>query len=315
MGKDGKGVTYGQRYQKEASCFLCPAGFYCPDEVTRIPEMCEPGKYCPQGSQFPLDCEPGTYCNAGSSAPTVCPPAYFCRGNNDIMEKCKFGTYCPAGSFYEILCPDGTYGSGNVNNVDVDSACISCGRGLYSTQDNPNECLNCPAGYVCLGRTSSETPINVSADRGYRCPLGHYCPEGSYEEIPCPIGRYGKKEMLKSVDECLLCKVNFYQDEPGQEGCKRCGSTSTTGPDGGAIGCECIGLGRNFIKSLGACKCSKGYRPLNGADNIDSAEDCEADVKPVCDAGHSITIDGNCLKTDDDEEKYCNNQCVGGGKV
>lgn len=315
MGKDGKGVTYGQRYQKEASCFLCPAGFYCPDEVTRIPEMCEPGKYCPQGSQFPLDCEPGTYCNAGSSAPTECPPAYFCRGNNDIMEKCQFGTYCPPGSFYEILCPDGTYGSGNVNNVDVDSACISCGRGLYSTQDNPNECLNCPGGYVCLGRTSSETPINVSADRGYRCPLGSYCPEGSYEEIPCPIGRYGKKEMLKSVDECLLCKVNFYQDEPGQEGCKRCGSTSTTGPDGGAIGCECIGLGRNFIKSLGACKCSKGYRPLNGADNIDSAEDCEADVKPVCDAGHSITIDGNCLKTDDDEEKYCNNQCVGGGKV
>lgn len=168
---------------------------------------------------------------------------------------------------------------------------------------------------MCEGRTSSETPQNSSADRGYPCPLGNYCPEGSYEEIPCPVGRYGKKERLTSVDECLLCKVGYYQDEPGQEGCKRCGSTSSTPDDGGATGCECIGLGRNFIKSLGACKCSKGYRPKNDAENIDSAEDCEADVKPVCAAGQSITIDGNCLETADDEEKYCNRYCSGGGLV
>lgn len=121
--------------------------------------------------------------------------------------------------------------------------------------------------------------------------------------------------MLTSVDECLLCKVGFYQDEPGQEGCKKCGSTSTTSEDGGALSCNCIGLGRNFIKSLGACKCSKGYRPKNGADNIDSAEDCEADVKPVCAAGQAITIEGNCLETADDEEKYCSRYCSGGGKV
>ena len=314
-GKDGKGVTYGKRFTKEASCFNCPGGFYCPSEATRIPDMCEPGKYCPPDSQFPIDCEPGYYCIAGSSQQTVCPAAFFCQGGTEVMEKCTFGTYCEEGSSFETPCPDGTYGSGNVNNVDEASACIECGRGLYSTLDNPNECLDCTPGYVCLGRTNTAEPINVSASRGYECPLGHYCPQGSYEEVDCPVGRYGKKMRLTSVDDCLLCKVGTYQDEPGQEGCKKCGSTSGTGEDGGATHCTCGALGRNFVKSLGACLCSKGYRPKNEADNVDSVEDCEADVKPVCEGGHEITIDGNCLVTADDEEKYCNRFCAGGGQV
>jgi len=172
--------------------------------------MCEPGKYCPAGSQFPIECDPGYYCIAGSGSQTICPAAFFCRGGSEVMEKCTFGTWCPEGSSFENPCPDGTYGSGNVNNVDIDSACISCGRGLYSTSDNPNECLNCPAGYVCLGRTDSATPINIAANRGYECPLGHYCPEGSYEEVDCPLGRYGKKLRLQKEEDCLLCKVGYY---------------------------------------------------------------------------------------------------------
>ena len=61
--------------------------------------------------------------------------------------------------------------------------------------------------------------------------------------------------------------------------------------------------------------CSKGYKPKNDADNIDSSEDCEADIKPVCDGGQLITIDGFCLKTGADEEAYCNTYCIGGGSV
>jgi len=121
---------------------------------------------------------------------------------------------------------------------------------------------------------------------------------------------------LRNVDECLLCKVGTYQDEPGQEGCKKCGSTASTSEDGGATGCTCGGIGRNYIKSSGSCMCSKGYRPKNDADNIDSPDDCEADIKPVCAAGESITIEGNCLVTKDDESKYCERYCsVGGGSV
>ena len=108
---------------------------------------------------------------------------------------------------------------------------------------------------------------------------------------------------LTSIDNCIKCKVNYYNDEPGQQGCKLCGATS--GSEGGALSCSCRGLGRNFVKSLGACLCSKGYQPLNEEPNNDSGEDCERAVKPVCGTGELITIDGNCLKTADDEKQYC----------
>lgn len=108
------------------------------------------------------------------------------------MVKCKFGTFCQAKASFETPCPAGTYGSGNVNNFDEASACNECGRGLYSTQDKPNECLDCTPGFVCKGRTSSPEPRSEAVDGGYKCPLGHYCPLGSYREEPCPVGTYGK---------------------------------------------------------------------------------------------------------------------------
>ena len=125
------------------------------------------------------------------------------------MHRCEFGFYCPPGTIYQIQCPAGTYGSGNPNNFDVDSACWSCGRGLYSIQEEPNKCSDCLEGYVCLGRTNSTTP-RKNRDNGYKCPLGHYCPTGSYEETPCPVGRYGKKLGLTKEDDCIKCKVNHY---------------------------------------------------------------------------------------------------------
>jgi len=115
------------------------------------------------------------------------------------------------------------------------------------------------------------------------------------------------------LEDCIKCKIGYYQDEPGQKGCKRCGATSTS--RGGDTYCQCIGLGRNFIKSIGACLCSKGYVPLNDAPNVDSGDDCEADIKPVCGPGELITVDGECLKSADDENLYCNDFCATGGSV
>jgi len=60
-------VSYGDRYNAEASCFACPAGFYCPDEAQAIPKLCEPGSYCPANSMYPISCDPGHYCIAGSA--------------------------------------------------------------------------------------------------------------------------------------------------------------------------------------------------------------------------------------------------------
>lgn len=203
-------ILYTNRFKSTRGCISCPAGFYCPKEATKIPELCEPGKYCPMNSEWPIECDAGYYCTAGSADQTPCPPGFFCTGGSEVMKKCQFGTYCPPKSAFEIPCPDGTYGSGNVNNFDVDSACYSCGRGLYSTSDNPNECLDCTEGYVCLGRTSSKFPAGIARDRGYKCPLGNYCPTGSYEPTACPIGYYAKYLGVTSEEGCIKCKRNTY---------------------------------------------------------------------------------------------------------
>ena len=214
---------------------------------------------------YPIACDPGNYCIAGSAAQTICPPGFYCRGSEEIMYKCEFGTYCPEGSAFEIACPGGTYGSGNPKNYDEKSACIACGRGLYSVMngDSPKDqrCLDCTAGFVCKGKTSTPEPINISADGGYECTLGHYCPTGSFDELMCPVGTYAKYMGRKTIDDCIKCKVDFYQDEPGQKGCKRCGPTANAA--GGATTCACNGIGRNFRKSIGACTCGQGFQPKN----------------------------------------------------
>lgn len=70
-------------------------------------------------------------------------------------------------------------------------------------------------GYVCLGRTSTSTPLDAKLDGGYICPTGYYCPLGSFDLTPCPAGTYSKYTGSKSRTNCLPCKVDWYNDLPG----------------------------------------------------------------------------------------------------
>jgi hypothetical protein len=191
------------------------------------------------------------------------------------------------------------YGSGDVENYSIEKACLSCGRGLYSTLAVPNKCFDCTPGYVCKGATSSDKPRSLAVENGYPCPQGHYCPLGSYEEKKCPVGTYAKYLATESEDNCILCKVGWYNDNQGAAGCRKCGPTSTS--SGGAVTCECIGKYRTFIKSLGGCLCEKGFKPKDGKPNIDSVEDCEADVVEVCNDDQEVNQLGQCVDKDDTE--------------
>lgn len=72
--------------------------------------------------------------------------------------------------------------------MDVPS-CDACAQGTYSNEEN-TICLACTAGYVCLGETKQPNPVDEEIDRGFECIEGFYCPEGSYELVPCPVGTY-----------------------------------------------------------------------------------------------------------------------------
>jgi hypothetical protein len=315
-GANKEGPTTYRRSSSQATCYTCIGGFYCPKEGTIMPSLCPAGTECPAGSVAPVRCPAGHYCNAGTANATVCPEGYYCEGNSDEYKKCPFGTYCPRGSPLPIPCPSGTYGSGNPNNFDEESACLACGRGLYSvvtaTSGVADECLDCTPGYACYGKTSSKYPASIAIDNGEPCPVGHYCPGGTYRPHKCPIGRYAKYTGTAAEEDCLKCKVNWYQDQLGQAGCKKCGPTAYS--DGGAVTCKCKGAHRTYIRSLGSCLCEKGYKPKDNAPEIDSALDCEAEVKPVCPPDQDVDAVGNCIS--DESQVDCSKQCPDGqGKL
>jgi hypothetical protein len=165
------------------------------------------------------------------------------------------------------------------------------------------------------------------------CPTGFYCPPGTYEEIPCRPGTVGKYEGAENQWDCRSCKPNTYNDVWGAGGCKRCGPTSFSEPDPKvdlltgiplvgenrledydpilATTCQCVGKYRVFIKSSGSCLCGRGFRPVQGKENVDSLEDCEADIKAPCPAGEVLDGEGNCLGPEA-EADVCARQCVDG---
>ena len=240
-----------------ANCYNCLPGFYCPTERTIIPKLCTSGKYCPWGSVNPKDCPVGHYCRAGTGEAEPCPPGYFCRGNSEIYEKCPFGTFCNGTNAEPIPCPSGTYGNATEYNHNRTIACLDCGRGLYSvvgiSGDVADECLDCTPGYACYNATSSDKPQSIALHNGEPCPVGHYCPLGTYKPKKCPIGRYAKYVGTENEEDCIKCKVDWYNDQIGQSGCKKCGPTAYA--EGGASNCLCHGLHRTFIRSIGACLC------------------------------------------------------------
>ncbi|KAJ6229696.1 abc transporter g family member 28 [Anaeramoeba flamelloides] len=76
---------------------LCPAGYYCRDETTKI--ECEITQYCPAGATDTQACTAGYYCPSAA-----------------VQKKCTAGNYCPEGSVEPKSCPFFVYcGEGEEN--------------------------------------------------------------------------------------------------------------------------------------------------------------------------------------------------------
>jgi len=117
----------------------------------------------------------GTGTGIVTTPQTQCPQGYTCQ-------TCKKGTYSVrVGVFY-------------VN-------CLPCPPGLYcDTDGSASPTGQCEAGYYCLSGSTTATP---SGTNGNICPNNHYCPKGTGNPIPCPIGSKNNQQTgLKSENEC-----------------------------------------------------------------------------------------------------------------
>ena len=220
-----------------ADCIPCTAGFYCASSGLSFPSgPCQAGYYCPEGSVVPSDeqyiCTPGHYCPEGSeqemlceggsysdtfaaAACTICPERFFCPFSLNVplfdFYDCPFGYYCPPGtsSGNQFGCPRGTYST--LPNRASESECLPCRRGRYCGVPGLNSSDGsgpCSSGYFCIEQASTSTPTDGIT--GNICASGHYCPEGTIDQIPCPIGTYLPNSGGESASDCLGCTSGFY---------------------------------------------------------------------------------------------------------
>ncbi|XP_077985306.1 uncharacterized protein LOC144439946 [Glandiceps talaboti] len=229
----------------KATCKVCTAGYYCDATLqndtfcshgVQNPQPCPTGHYCPSGTQYAIqygcpngtysdlthltaasDCTPcsgGYYCGQeGLSAPTgECTAGYYCTSGASIStptdgitgDICSRGAYCPAGSNATSLCPPGTYNP--TEGLRSEDECLSCTPGEYCLQYGMDVTAgNCSARYYCSGNSSTPTPTDGFT--GDVCPVGHYCPTGANQPIPCEPGTYTDTTLN---EECLQCTPGHY---------------------------------------------------------------------------------------------------------
>lgn len=64
----------------------------------------------------------------------------------------------------------------------------------------------CLPGYYCSGNATVPNPSYAE------CPIGHYCPEGSYIPTPCPRGSFANSKRNQNVSDCKPCSPGYYCD-------------------------------------------------------------------------------------------------------
>ncbi|OQS02383.1 hypothetical protein THRCLA_21431 [Thraustotheca clavata] len=217
--------------QTMSSCLLCPPGKYCNSTGATVPSgSCSPGYYCQlnnnvaqptlltisNGTQLGGGiCPVGTYCPGGSSTPLACVAGtysisvgasqcrYYCpNGTSDYtLYPCAKGYYCPQGTSYidEYPCPKGTYS--NQTGLQNVTQCVFAPGGMYVDVVGAIS----PGSYTATptGQTNAFGVI------GNQCHIGSYCPEGSSNPVPCPLGTYGSSLQLQNQSSCTTCDPGY----------------------------------------------------------------------------------------------------------
>ena len=77
-------------------------------------------------------------------------------------------------------------------------------RNRFTGTSSDGAAGDCAAGYYCTG--GSSVPTQFSTEQG------HYSPEGSYDQIPCPRGQY---QPARQSATCLVCPKGYYCNGTG----------------------------------------------------------------------------------------------------
>ena len=144
-------------------CLLCPANSYLPDQNTQ--KQCTNNALSILGQSSPTGCNacPSGYVqNSPTNAPISCRPCdlgYACP-NVTAEALCPAGTYAPPLATACLPCHANSYAAATSSACTPCSANAAAPPGSQSVaacvcldgwyMDFYNQCLQCPAGYVCV---------------------------------------------------------------------------------------------------------------------------------------------------------------------
>ena len=127
---------------------------------------------------------------------------------------CRIGSYCEISSYDGTPCPVGTF-SDSTGRSSVND-CQNCTAGYYcpelGMESGINSGYECAAGYFCETKAKVANPNFENDDFDGLCPIGYYCPEGTAEKQPCPVGTFGSIDGLESEQECTDCPGGYFCD-------------------------------------------------------------------------------------------------------
>lgn len=219
----------------ETNCFSKKKFFsyryYCPGGQKRKDPpayYCTIGHFCPGGTAEPIPCQNNSFTKTTHSKECeLCPEGFYCKIAG-IPIPCPRGYYCPYGTGVDLRsCPRGTYG--NQTGLSKISQCKPCDPGKYCAYEHADNVTgDCAPGYFCEygvdrpmptgANTTSCAPYiaNSSAcpyiygketGKGGVCPIGHYCPVGTFQAKPCPAGTYSP---VTKLSVCWSCMQGYY---------------------------------------------------------------------------------------------------------
>ena len=262
-----------------SSCLPCSAGEYSREGATAC-ITCPAGYYCPATYTLPIRCGHGYYSPAMSVSCTVCTPGYPCTSGSitpaPAEDACPKGFYCPKVTVngFDVIsivpCSEGTYGNTPGASTQL-GACVSCTAGHYCPLKGMISQLPCPKGAYCAtpftiptlcpAGTYNPKVLGTTLSNCATCPVGNYCPLGSYEPIACPPGYYcaAGSSTYSAANKCAA------------------GSYASTGPTGTSGQCQTCPAGAYCDDSVTPRLCPPGkYNSLTGQSLSSSCLLCSA---------------------------------------
>jgi hypothetical protein len=165
-------------------------------------------------------CAEGYYCPMGSASSTAFP----CGGAH---------VYCPLGSPRPIPAAAGRFtinSNGNDNSSYSNSSASASALGSVASEEVRSAETLCAPGHYCalgvsrpcpLGRYGNSSGLRTPSCTA-QCVSGQYCPAGSVQPAPCPLGHYCPDGAVP-----VICPAGTYGGAHGMHACSFVGFYTT----------------------------------------------------------------------------------------